>query len=86
MVAARQLDEAIAILKREQVYNTVARRVLAAALALLGRDAEAKREAEAFQAMAPNWRINHFIATQPFQHQKDADFWIDAYRLAGLPE
>ncbi len=86
MVAARQFDKAIAILKREQVYNTVARRVLAAALALLGRDAEAKREAEAFQKMAPDWRISAFIATQPFEHQKDADFWIEAYRLAGLPE
>ncbi len=86
MVAARQFEDALNILKREQVYNTLARRVLAATLALLGRDVEAKREGEAFQAMAPNWRIGAFIASQPFQHQKDADFWIDAYRLAGLPE
>ncbi len=86
MVAARLFEDALNILKREQVYNTLARRVLAATLALLGRDVEAKREAEAFQAMAPNWRIGAFIASQPFQHQKDADFWVDAYRLAGLPE
>ena len=86
MVAAGQYKEAINILKREQLYNTVSRRVLAAALVLLGSDAEAKREAEAFLAIAPAWRISTFIANQPFQHQKDADFWVDAYRLAGLPE
>ena len=81
-----QYADAVEMLRREETYRTGSRRSLAAALALLGRDKEAKDEAGYFMADNPHFRITHWEATTPFKNQKDAKFWIDAFRLAGLPE
>ncbi len=86
LVANGQFKEAVLTLQREETYRTASRRVLAAALALLDRKQEAQNEAKLFATANPHWRIITGIANAPFQHQKDAQFWIDAYRLAGLPE
>jgi adenylate cyclase len=86
LVANGQFKEAVLALQREETYRTASRRVLAAALALLDRGQEAQNEAKLFATAHPHWRISTGIANAPFQHQKDAQFWIDAYRLAGLPE
>jgi TolB-like protein/Tfp pilus assembly protein PilF len=85
-VANGQYDVAITTLRREETYRTASRRMLAAALSLLGRTSEAQEEARLFLATSPHWRINTWVETQPFKNSKDADFWIDAFRLAGLPE
>jgi tetratricopeptide (TPR) repeat protein len=86
LVANGQFKEAVLALQREETYRTASRRVLAAALALLGRSQEAHEEAQFFLAANPQWHISKWVETHPFQHQKDLQFWIDAYRLAGLPE
>ena len=85
-VANGQYENAVATLRREETYRTISRRILAAALALLGRTQEAREEAKFFLADNPQWRINTYMENQPFKDQKDAKFWIDAYLLAGLPE
>ena len=86
LVANGQFDDAIRTLKRPEVYRTVARRVLAAALALSGQRDEAAREARYFLSSFPGWRISTWMETQPFQHSRDVQFWVDAYRLAGFPD
>ncbi len=61
-------------------------RSLAAALAAAGRTDEAREESRLFMLRQPHWRISDWIATEFFAHQEDADFWFNAYKLAGLPE
>ena len=85
-VANGQYEEAVKTLRREETYRTISRRNLAAALALLGRTAEAKEEAQYFHAANPNWRISLWANNQNFQNADDYRFWVDAFRLAGLPE
>jgi tetratricopeptide (TPR) repeat protein len=81
-----QYDDAARTLRREETYRTASRRILAAALAVLGRVSEAREEAKLFLSTSPHWRISKWVESQPFKNPKDAQPWIDAYRLAGLPE
>jgi TolB-like protein len=81
-----QCDDAVRTLSREETLRTVSRRILAAALAVLGRVSEAREEAKLFLSTCPHWRISNWVESQPFKNPKDAQAWIDAYRLAGLPD
>ena len=81
-----QYDDAARTLRREETYRTASRRILAAALALLGRVTEAQMEAKLFLTASPHWRISKWAESQPFKNPKDVQLWIDGYRLAGLPE
>ena len=78
--------EAVATLTLEGTYRTASRRILAVALALLGRHQEANHEAQSYLANDPAWRFKRWIATRPFQKQADVAFWENAYRVAGFPE
>ena len=51
-----QYDDAARTLRREETYRTASRRILAAALALLGRVTEAQMEAKLFLTASPHWR------------------------------
>ncbi|MDP1699888.1 MAG: winged helix-turn-helix domain-containing protein [Aestuariivirga sp.] len=81
-----QYEDAARTLRREETYRTASRRILAAALAALGRVPEAQEEAKLFLSTSPHWRISKWIESQPFKNPDDAQRWFDAYRLAGLPE
>jgi adenylate cyclase len=81
-----QYEDAARNLRREETYRTASRRILAAALAALGRVSEAQEEAKLFLSTSPHWRISKWVESQPFRNPKDAQVWIGAYRLAGLPE
>ncbi len=85
-VANRDFENAVVTLRREGTYRSASRRVLAAALALLGQIREAKEEGQRFLTTNPHWRIGQWVDGQPFRSDEDAQFWIEAYRLAGLPE
>lgn len=85
-VASGQYENAVTTLRREETYRSASRRMLAAALALLGRQAEARAEATLFLTSSPHWRISTWVEAQPFKNAADAEFWVNAFRLAGLPE
>ena len=85
-IACRQYDEAVITLTREETYRTSSRRILAVALALLGRKNEATHEVASYLASDPKWSYKSWMDTRPFQRQEDVEFWRDAYRLAGFPE
>jgi adenylate cyclase len=85
-VADGKYDNAVVTLSRQETYRTASRRLLAAALALIGRTSDAREEAKHFMATSPHWRISKWIEYQPFKNPRDAQFWHDAYLLAGLPE
>ena len=81
-----QYGDAIATLRREETYGSNSRRMLAAALAMAGRIEEAQEEAKLFLTTNPQWRFGAWIEILPLRHQKEANFWATAFRLAGLPE
>jgi TolB-like protein/DNA-binding winged helix-turn-helix (wHTH) protein/Tfp pilus assembly protein PilF len=80
------VENAIISLSRPETYGTFSGRSLAAALAAAGRFDEAREEARLFMQRQPHWRIQQWIDNEYFVHQRDADFWYNAYKAAGLPE
>jgi adenylate cyclase len=83
--AARRYENAVDTLRHETTYRTVSRRILAAALAQLGRIDEAKEEARQFLAANPHFSIRQWASTQPFRHDADRQHFIEGYLTAGLP-
>jgi hypothetical protein len=84
--AARQYEAVVATLRKEVAYRLGSRRILAAALAQLGRLEEARREAELFLLSSPHFRISFWASTQPFRDEAMRAHFVDGYRKAGLPE
>jgi adenylate cyclase len=85
-IANGQYEQAVATLSRPETYRTLSRRVLAVALALLGRRDEAKQEVGMYLASDPGWTFGPWLATRPFQKTEDIAFWRDAYLMAGFRE
>jgi adenylate cyclase len=85
-IAAGDLNAAVITLRREETYRSLSRRLLAAALAMLGRLEEAREEARLFMAASPHFTISHWIETQPFRDLSMRERFVQAYRKAGLPE
>jgi TolB-like protein/Tfp pilus assembly protein PilF len=86
LVQLGRFEEAVEVLNREETYRTSSRRVLAVALWKLGRKAEAKTEADLFMASLPSARTSMWAATRPFRRPEDLEFWVTAFREAGLPD
>jgi TolB-like protein/Tfp pilus assembly protein PilF len=84
--AARQYENAVVTLRKDIVYRTGGRRILAAALAQLGRLDEARREAALFLASTPSFTISHWLETQPIRDKAMGEHFVEGYRKAGLPE
>lgn len=84
--AVGDYEAAVNTLKRTETYRTGSRRILAAALAMLDRKVEAQEEAQMFLAAHPHFKISYWVETQPFRDLKMRDRFVEAYRLAGLPE
>ena len=81
-----RFDEAVAAAKkalRENQTNATAYRCLAAALAHLGRDAEARKTVAQLLEIEPHFRISEWVARGG---QWQAQMYIDGLRKAGLPE
>jgi adenylate cyclase len=85
-VVASQCENAVATLSREETYGTASRDILVAALALLGRTAEAYAEARPLLATNPHWRISEWAANEAFKNPTDAKRWIEAVSPAYLSE
>ena len=79
-------EDAVQSLRQPGTYRSRSRRTLAAALAKLNRLEQAQEEARFYMLANPDWCISKWSKIQPFKNQKDAQFWTDSYRLAGLPE
>ena len=62
------------------------RRILAAALAQLGRITEARKQAQQFLSDFPHFSAKQWGSTQPFHNDADRQHFIDGYVKAGLPE
>jgi tetratricopeptide (TPR) repeat protein len=84
--AAGHYEAAVKTLRNEATYRTESRRVLAAALAQLGRLQEAREEAKLFLLGNPHFSISHLVETVPFRDLAVRDREVEGYRKAGLPE
>jgi adenylate cyclase len=84
--AAGQYQDAVETLSHDSAGGPGARRVLAAALARLGRVTEAREEARKFLAEFPHFSSRQWGSTQPFRNDADRQHFIDGYIKAGLPE
>ncbi|MFO0990720.1 MAG: adenylate/guanylate cyclase domain-containing protein [Hyphomicrobiales bacterium] len=86
-IAAGKYEGAVSTLKRDETYRTTSRRDLCVALVKLGRISEAREEAKLFMLSNPEWRISTtFEGEAVFKNPDDKQFWVDAYRLAGLAD
>jgi TolB-like protein len=85
LYAARRYEEAAAALQIEACQGTGAQRILAAALAQLGRLPEAREAARQFLATYPHFSAAAWVKTQPFRDANDANHFVEGYLKAGLP-
>jgi adenylate cyclase len=86
LIELRRFDEAVAVCKkslRQSSSDGVAYRGLAAALAHLGRDAEAREPAARLLEVDPTFTISGWIARGG---QSNSKLLIEGLRKAGLPE
>jgi adenylate cyclase len=82
-----QYQEAITQYKRAlrvAPNNIMAHIGLAATYSLLGRDEEARNEAEEVLRLNPKFSLERLAKTLPFKNQAQLDRYIDALRKAGL--
>ena len=84
--AAGQYQAAVDTLDDKIVRGTGSQVTLASSLARLGRIEEARAIAADYSAAMPQFSIAQWTRLQPFRRPADLDHFIEAYRLAGLPE
>jgi TolB-like protein len=84
--AAGKYRDAVETLRSKSAAGPGARRILAAALAQLGRMTEAREEAQQFLSEFPHFSAKQWGSTQPFHNDADRQHFIDGYVKAGLPE
>ena len=82
--AAGRYNDAVETLRREGIPSG-SQRILAASLAQLGCVEEAKAEAGRFITAYPDFSIQRWANTQPFQRESDRQHFINGYLKAGLP-
>ncbi|PST22253.1 adenylate/guanylate cyclase domain-containing protein [Mesorhizobium plurifarium] len=84
--AAGRYRDAIETLRHPQAGGPGSKRNLAAALARLGRTAEAREVGREFLSEFPNFSARQWGRTQPFRNDADRQHVIEGYIKAGLPE
>jgi TolB-like protein/cytochrome c-type biogenesis protein CcmH/NrfG len=82
--AARCYDAAIETLRPATVL--VARRLLAASLAQLGRIEEARDEGKRFMLKNPHFTVSYWASAHPFRDEAARQHFVEGYLKAGLPE
>ena len=83
--AARRYEDAVEALGQVAEHHVGAQRILAAALAQLGRLDAAKAEAARFMTAQPHFTITHWAYAQPFQNEPGRQHFVEGYLKAGLP-
>ena len=83
---AGQYEAAVKTLRNEATYRTESRNLLAAALVQLDKQEEACEEAKLYLTANPNFKITHWVETQPYRDIAMRDRIAEGMRKAGLPE
>ena len=84
--ALGRYQDAVTALRHESAGGPGVRRILAAALAQLGRLQEARAEARTFLSQFPHFSAREWGRGQPFLYDADRQHFIDGYVKAGLTD
>jgi TolB-like protein/class 3 adenylate cyclase/Tfp pilus assembly protein PilF len=84
--AAGRYESAADTLRNVATHRLGSQRILAAALAQLGRADEAKAEAGQFLATHPTFSIRDWLGYMPFRREMDRARFQEGYHKAGLPD
>ena len=84
--AAGDYEGVVATLERPETTRTGSRRLLAAALAQLGRMPEARVIVAEYLSVVPNFTIKSWSDGQPLHRDADRQRFVEGYRKAGLPD
>jgi TolB-like protein len=84
--AARRYHDAVETLRHEAARGTGSQRILAGALAQLGRVEESREVAAEFLITVPHFSVRQWASTQPFRHEADLQHFIEGYVKSGLPK
>jgi TolB-like protein len=85
LYAAGRYQDAVEALSHDSARGLGVGRILAAALAQLGRMTEARKEARKFLLEFPQFSAQEWGRTQPFRNASDRQHFVDGYVKAGLP-
>jgi TolB-like protein len=83
--AMRRYEAAVAALQHPEASGAGVKRLLAAALAQLGRIAEAHEQARVFLVDHPHFSATQWGKAQPFVNDADRQHFVEGYLKAGLP-
>jgi len=86
LYAAGRYEDAVETLRHRSARGPGVHRILAAALAQLGRMTEAREEARKFLSEVPDFSASRWGSTQAFRNEADRQHFIDGYVKAGLPK
>ncbi len=86
LYAAHRYEQAVKALQHDSCRGTGSQRILAAALAQLGRSNEARDVARQFVNTHPRFAVGSWAKTQPFRDPRDLQHFVDGFIKAGLPE
>jgi TolB-like protein/Flp pilus assembly protein TadD len=79
-------EGAVRATQRSEVFGTASHRILAAALAKLGRIDDAKRAATMYMESTPGFRISRWLSLHAYGDPATLEHYAEGCRLAGLPE
>jgi TolB-like protein len=85
LVRCGKHEETLQFLAKECEAYDFLRLYMAVSLSKLGRKDEALTQARAFTELTPRWRVDNYVSKRGFRDQSEADWWLNAYREAGLP-
>jgi TolB-like protein/Tfp pilus assembly protein PilF len=86
LFAAKRYAEVIDVVQHDDARALGSQRLLAGALAQLGRLEEAREAGRQFMREMPNFTIGSWVKSLPVRDLHQLDHFIEAYRAAGLPD
>lgn len=83
--ARRRYHDAVTTRRHPETYRSASRRYLAAALAQMGQEADARAEAALSMASSPGFSIRHWVGATEHNDAATLVHFVEGYRKAGLP-
>ena len=82
----KRYDHALHEVQQIRVPSAGEHRNTAAIFARMGQNEQAKVHAEKALKLEPEFSVSTFSRTMLFKHKNDLEFYLEALRMAGLPD
>lgn len=86
LYAAKRYEDVIDLVRQDDSRALGSQRLLAGALAQLGRLQEAREVARQFMRETPSFTIGSWLKSLPVRDHHQLDHFVEGYRAAGLPD